>query len=78
MLIRTPRCETREILEYVARVRVKNMRPVFVHENAGGIGMIVRVAADVIAPVADQHRLAEPAARRSASTLPANPAPTMR
>ena len=39
---------------------MENVRPILVNENAGGVGMIVGVAADVIAPVADQHLLSEP------------------
>ena len=53
MLIRVPCHKLRQVIEYVARVRVKNMRPVFVHENASGIRMIIRVPANVIASIAE-------------------------
>ena len=52
MLIRAPCRESRQIIEYIARVCVKNMRTVFVDKNAGGIRMIVGIAADVIAAIA--------------------------
>ena len=57
---------------------MKNMRAILVNQNAGLVVMIVSIAADVRTLVADQNFLFEPAASRSASTLPAKPAPTIK
>jgi hypothetical protein len=34
---------------------VENVRPVFVVQNAVGIGFVIGIAADVIAPVDQEH-----------------------
>ena len=58
MLVRAPLGELRQVVEDVARVGVEDVRPVLVHEDAGLVVVIVGVAADVRAAVADQHLLA--------------------
>ena len=58
MLVRPPLGEPRQVLEDVARVGVEDVRPVLVDEDAGVVVVVVGVAADVRALVADQHLLA--------------------
>src|SRR4051812_47510430 len=55
MLIRAPGGEAREVIENLFRVRVKDMRPVFVDEDPGRVVFIVSVSADVIAAVTKQN-----------------------
>ena len=59
MLVGPPLGETRKVIEYVLRVRVKDVRPVAVHQHAIFIQMVVGVAAHMRAPVDEQHGLAE-------------------
>ena len=56
MLVLPPFGETGEVVEDLSRVRVKNMRTVFMNQNARVIVMIVSVAADV-GPSIDQQDL---------------------
>ena len=58
MLILPPLGEARQILEHIAAVGVKDVGPVLVHEHARIVVMVVRIAADVVALVDDEHRLA--------------------
>ena len=58
MLIRPPLGEPRQVVEDVARVGVKDVRPVLVDQDAGLVVVVVGVAADVRALVADQDVLA--------------------
>ena len=53
VLVLAPGGEARKIIENLLRVRMENMRSVFVHEDAGGIVMIVGIAADVTAAIAN-------------------------
>src|SRR5439155_19184258 len=55
VLVGSPFGELREIFDDLVTVGVENVRPVFVVENAVGIGLIKSVAADVVAPVDQQH-----------------------
>jgi hypothetical protein len=57
MLIRPPFGELGEIGEYVARVGMENMRPVFVDQNTLIVVMVVSIAADMIPYIADQNAL---------------------
>src|SRR4029078_9616558 len=57
VLIRPPCGEPRQIVIHLSRVGVKNMRTVFVNENAGLVVMVVRVSPDVGTAIANQHLL---------------------
>src|SRR6266480_434716 len=61
MLVSAPRGEARQVFKYLARVCMKDVRPIFVHEQSGGVGVIISISANVPATVANQHRLAGPA-----------------
>src|SRR4051794_5657074 len=58
MLIRPPGGEPRQVLVDVARVGVEDVRAVLVDQHTGLVIVIVGVAGDVRALVADQYRLA--------------------
>jgi hypothetical protein len=58
MLIRAPGGELRQVFVDVARIRVEDVRPVLVHEQACFVVMIVGVAADVRPAIADEDLLA--------------------
>ena len=58
MLIRTPGGELRQVVVDVARIRVEDVRPVLVYEQARFVVVIVGVAADVRPAIADEHLLA--------------------
>jgi hypothetical protein len=58
MFVRTPFRELREVIEDLLRVRVKDVRAVFVHEHARFIRMIVGVAGYVRPAVDEQDFLA--------------------
>jgi hypothetical protein len=55
MLILAPLGESRQVLEDVARVGVKDMRPIFVDQDAVVVVLVVGVAADMRTLVDDQH-----------------------
>ena len=57
MLVGTPIRESAEVVEYLERVGVEDVRPVFVHEDAAIVVMIIGVARDVRPLVYDQHLL---------------------
>ena len=68
-----------EIVEDISRIGVKDVGAVAVDQNAVVVVVVVGVARDVWPLVDDQDLLVgSPTASRSANTLPANPAPTMR
>ncbi len=54
VLVPAPLGELREVIEDLARVRVENVRAVFVHEHARVVVMVVGVARDVVAAVHDE------------------------
>ena len=73
MLVPSPAREARD------RYRcMKDVRPVAVHKDAVIIVVVEDVADDVGRRSISSTRCPEPTARRSASTLPAKPAPTIR
>src|SRR5204863_6302981 len=55
MLVRTPFCEPRKIFEYLARVCMKDMRAILMNQYAGFVVMIISIAADVRALVAQNY-----------------------
>ena len=55
VLVLAPLGESREVIKYLAGVGVKDVRPVLMHEDAVFIVVIVRVAADMRAFVAEDH-----------------------
>ena len=59
VLVGPPRGEAREVVEDALRVRVEDVRPVAVDEQAVVVVVVVRVAGDVRALVDDEHALAE-------------------
>ena len=78
VLVGAPLGEAREIGRDLVRVGVEDVGPVAVDEDAVGIVLVEGVAAHMRAAVDQQHPLPGPTASRSASTLPAKPAPTIR
>ena len=57
VLVGPPLRELRQVLEDLLRVGVEDVRAVLVHQDAGFVVAVVGVAADVGAPVDDQHAL---------------------
>src|SRR5580700_685456 len=55
MLVLTPLRESGKVLEYVARVGVKDVRAVTMNQHAGVILTIVRIAADVVSAVDQKY-----------------------
>ena len=55
MLVRPPLGELRQIVHDLLAVGVEDVRAVFVVEDAGLVGLVIGVAADVRAPVDQQH-----------------------
>src|SRR4051794_29755362 len=55
MLVRSPVGELRQIIEDGLAVRMENVRPVLVDQHAGHIMPVVGVAADMRAPIDEQH-----------------------
>ena len=77
MLIRAPLCKTGKVFKHLARVRVKNMRSIFVYEDASFVVVVVGIAADMWALITNQDFLirsrcqpfGEYAARETAPTI---------
>ena len=63
MLVSAPGGKARQVFKYFARVCMKDVRPIFVHEQSCGVGLIISISANVFATVADQHRLPGPACK---------------
>ena len=57
MLVAAPLRELREVIKNLARVRVENVRAVFVDQDARLVVMVVGVARDVVAAVHDEDLL---------------------
>ena len=55
VLIGPPLGELRQVVEHALRVGVEDVRPVAMHQHAGLVEVVVGIAADVVAPVDDQH-----------------------
>ncbi len=55
MFVGTPFRELREVIEDLLRVRVEDMRAVFVHQHAERIEVVVSVAGDVRTDIAKKH-----------------------
>ena len=60
VLVGTPAGEARQVGQDIGGVRMENVRPVFMNEDARLVPMIVGVAADMWPLVDQQHTLAEP------------------
>ena len=54
-----PLCELAEVIDHPLRVGSEVVRPIFVQKNASRVVVIVSIAADVIALLDNQTRLAE-------------------
>ena len=65
MFIVAPFGEERQIVEYILRIGMEDVRAVFVNQNAGLIVMIVGVAADMGTPIHQHHALTEVASHLS-------------
>jgi hypothetical protein len=78
MLVRPPFGELREVIDNLVAVRVEDVRPVLVVEDAGLVRLVVGIPSDVISAVDQQDARAMLIASRSARTDPAKPAPTIR
>ena len=59
MFVVAPLRELRKVLEHVGRVRMEDMRSILMHKDSVIVVMIVSVAANVIATVADKDALVE-------------------
>src|SRR5947208_2011689 len=55
MFVWPPFGELRQIIDHLAAVGVEDVRPVFVIEDAGLIGLVIGIAADVRTAVDQQH-----------------------
>src|SRR4051794_27632233 len=55
MLIRPPLGELRQIVDDLVAVGVENMRSVFMVEDSRLVGLVIGIAADMRAPVHQQH-----------------------
>src|SRR5918999_1939461 len=60
VLIRSPVGKLREIFRYTRRIRVKNVRSVWMHQHAVTIQSIVGITADVWSLIDEQHLKAAP------------------
>src|SRR6476659_9600107 len=58
VLVRAPARERRQVLDDLGRVRVEDVRAVAVDEDPGGVGLVVRVAADVRPAIEHEDALA--------------------
>ena len=59
MLVRSPSRESREIIKHLERVRVENVRAVWMNQDSGIIEFVEGIPANVWAFIDDQHFAAQ-------------------